>query len=135
MNAPSRATLDLVWARAGDDGDGWARCERCGCGLERNRGGYSIHHRRMKGMGGDRRPDTHLPANLLLLCGSGTTGCHAVVHHVQLEARDEGFLVSRYADPEQVAFLSSRLGWAFVDNEGQIRRADCIPPEEQAALS
>lgn len=74
-------------------------------------------------MGGDRRPDTNLPGNLLLLCGSGTTGCHGLVHARPLEARDEGFIVSRWAVPAETGFLSWRLGWAFPDDAGGLARA------------
>lgn len=109
---PSTETLNLVWERAG------RCCERCGAELTRGAGGYSIHHRRLKGQGGDRRPDTQLAANLLLLCGSGTTGCHGIVHHEQLEARREGFIVSRWADPEQVGVMTGTYGWVLLDNEG-----------------
>jgi hypothetical protein len=114
MNAPSEADLTRVWTRAG------GCCERCGRGLLRGEGGYSIHHRRLKGSGGDRRPDTHRPGNLLLLCGSGTTECHGVVHHQQTPARDEGFIVSRWADPVRIAFKSALWGWAFIDHAGRI---------------
>lgn len=41
----------------------------------------SIQHRRARGMGGSRLAETHTLDNLLLLCGSGTTGCHGWVEN------------------------------------------------------
>jgi len=108
---PSKAVKALVWERA----EGC--CERCGRVL-RLESDISYHHRRLKGMGGDSRHDTHLAGNLILLCGSGTTGCHTWVHGHPLESRDEGFIVSRWADPTQWGFLSALRGWILIDNEG-----------------
>lgn len=51
-------------------------CIRCGRSIMG--GYYSLHHRRRKGMGGSRLLDTM--ANLITLCGSGTTKCHGFVH-------------------------------------------------------
>jgi 5-methylcytosine-specific restriction endonuclease McrA len=58
----------LVWDRAGDC------CERCGKGLTRE-SDHSLHHRVFRSRGGQDTVD-----NLVLLCGSGTTGCHEQVH-------------------------------------------------------
>lgn len=110
MSGPTPRTLDLVWARA----EGC--CERCGLGLIRRAGGYGVHHRRLKGMGGDRRPDTHLAANLVLLCDS----CHADVHVLGscLLDLNHGFIVSRWADPEMVGVKTALRGWSLHDNGG-----------------
>lgn len=62
------------------------RCQRCGSYTP----GGSLHHR--QGRGG---PDPHRPANLLLLCGSGTTGCHGWVHAHPAEAYEAGLMVRR----------------------------------------
>lgn len=114
MSGPSKGTLALVWSRAR------FACERCGVPLPPG-AWTSVHHRRAKGMGGDRRPGTHEPANLVLLCGSGTTGCHGHVHANPAEGRDEGFIVSRWAEPAEVGFLSPR-GWLLIDNAGGARQ-------------
>jgi hypothetical protein len=52
------------------------QCQRCGRSIYGIR--YSLHHRRRKGMGGSRLLDTM--ANLVVLEGTGTTGCHGFVH-------------------------------------------------------
>src|SRR4051812_16844247 len=95
MSQPPQRVKRLVQTRATDD-DGQLRCERCGRLLD-GWDGVSYHHRRVKGMGGDSRPDTNEAANILLLCGSGTTGCHGWAHRATAEARAQGWLVSRYA--------------------------------------
>lgn len=71
----------------------------------------------MKGMGGDKRPETQLPSNLLLLCGSGTTGCHGQVHGNPGWAFDMGLLVRQNAIPAEVP-VRLRAGLVLLDDEG-----------------
>lgn len=52
-------------------------------GMPRER--VSVQHRRAQGMGGTSLDETHNLANLLLLCGTGVTGCHG---WVECEERD-----------------------------------------------
>jgi hypothetical protein len=61
---PTAETRSLVVAR--DRG----RCVACG------RETAQLQHRRARGMGGTADPAANQPANLVLLCGSATTGCH-----------------------------------------------------------
>jgi hypothetical protein len=72
------------------------RCERCGRGVTADT--CDRHHRQRREVGGDRFP------NLLLLCGSGTTGCHGWVHANPAEARALGMIVSSAdeVDPAEV---------------------------------
>lgn len=88
---PTPATVELVWER--DKGS----CQRCGRGLSRaDRGmSWSVHHRRPRGMGGSRDAWVNLPANLIVLCGSGVTGCHGWVESNRGEAVELGWIVSR----------------------------------------
>lgn len=82
-----------------------ACCERCGIRLTsaaQQALGYSIHHRRPRGMGGTVRTDANSPANLLLLCGSGTTGCHGWAEANREVALEQGFLVRQADDPASV---------------------------------
>lgn len=76
--------------------DGWA-CWWCRTSVEAD--GYSIHHRRPRGMGGSRLTDTNQPQNLLTLCGSGTTGCHGRVESNRAWAIEHGLLVRQGDDP------------------------------------
>lgn len=66
------------------------RCRRC----DQYTPGGSLHHRQ------GRRPDAdgrapHRAANLILLCGSGTTGCHGWVHAHPAAAYEAGLMVRR----------------------------------------
>ena len=86
------ATRAKVLRRAG------GYCERCGQSVANTPA--SVHHRRPRGMGGAKTPDIHTAANQVLLCGSGTTGCHGEIESNRERAIDEGWLVPR-RDPRQ----------------------------------
>lgn len=103
---PPAATVRLVRDR---DGNACARCGRPD--------GLTTHHRRARGMGGSQWPGINLPANLLTLCGSGTTGCHGWVESHREAATTAGLLVSKYADPADVPVWTWR-GWMRLDNTG-----------------
>jgi hypothetical protein len=94
---PPAATVRQVRAR---DRHG---CARCG-----NTEALTTHHRRNRGMGGSTWPGINRPANLLTLCGSGTTGCHGWVTDHPREARELGLSVSMHTDPAAVPVT----GWA-----------------------
>ncbi len=98
MTGPTAAVRRICWERAG------GYCERCGYMLETH-ASYSLHHRRARGMGGTRRPETNLPANLVFLCGSATSGCHGQVERFRMQARRDGWLVSSRAWPTDVLVL------------------------------
>jgi hypothetical protein len=84
----TRIVRNLVWDRAGDT------CERCGKGLTRQ-SDHSVHHRKLLSRGGS----DHV-GNLLLLCGSGTTGCHFAVHAMEVP----GYVVPSWDKPELIPF-------------------------------
>lgn len=75
--------------------DGHA-CSRCGVTVQRPF--YSLHHRRPRGMGGSRL--LHTMANLVTLCGSGTTGCHGEIEGDRDRQRQVGWLVPKGVRPE-----------------------------------
>lgn len=79
MSAVPKAVSDLV-----DERDGYS-CVRCGRSLRVTSG--SRHHRQRRAVGGHSAP------NLILLCGSGSTGCHGWVHEHPREARAAGYIV------------------------------------------
>jgi hypothetical protein len=105
---PSRAVCDTVDVREG------RRCLRCGKALGGWSGG-SRHHRRPRS---HPCPGLHKPANLVLLCGSGTTGCHGWVHTHPAMAYRYGLLVHSWDEPSKVPVLSKRWGWVWLSDDG-----------------
>lgn len=68
-------------------------------------------------MGGTRE-DVNILSNLLLLCGSGTTGCHGWVEHNRTEAKRLGLIVPRGTSVTSVPF-ENRWGMkTYLDDEG-----------------
>jgi hypothetical protein len=67
--------------------------------------GFSMHHRHPRRMGGSSRPELNTPANLLLLCGSGTTGCHGRVEGNRTRAYKDGLILHDGADPAGVPVM------------------------------
>jgi hypothetical protein len=122
---PSQEVRELVIARS------YGRCEHCGRKL-RSAGQWidehSFHHRRPRGMGGTNRPETNGAANLLLLCGSGTTGCHGLIEAGRAMAHESGQLLWQTQDPAEVPVwilrrglgLVSRLAPALLGDDGSL---------------
>lgn len=107
MSAPSRALCALV-----DDRDGFA-CIRCGRSLIVVSG--SRHHRVRRRDGG------HSASNLILVCGSGTTGCHAWMHAYPLAARALGYIIPATwvgLDTEVIPVFSRTRGWMQLKDDG-----------------
>ena len=95
-------TRFAVYRRAG------YRCERC---LEQTPT-INIHHRLPRQMGGTLSDSIHLPANLIVLCGSGTSGCHGWVESNRDQARKLGFLLFRIDNAEEIPFIDNdKKGW------------------------
>lgn len=70
-------------------------------------------------MGGTKRADANRPANLLVLCGSGVTGCHGWVESHRDEARELGLLLWQSQSPELVPVaLSVARGEVFLRDDG-----------------
>ena len=91
---PSDVVELMVRQRDGNE------CRRCHCYVGPGEG--SIHHRQARQMGGTKRAGINDPANLALLCGSGTTGCHGHVESFRTEAYEMGWLVHSWEDPAEV---------------------------------
>lgn len=96
-------------------------CAACGAGVSGERGrDWSVHHRRPRGMGGTSLVWVNLPANLVLLHGSGVQSCHGTVESERNTWRDRGFLLSANArlQADEVPILHAVLGLVLLDNEG-----------------
>lgn len=68
-------------------------------------------------MGGSKDPNANLPANILLLCGSGTDGCHGWVESNREKSYLTGLLLHKWQTPdtEPVELFS---GTRLLDNGG-----------------
>lgn len=107
---PTKTTREIVWTRAG------GRCELCGGSLA-GMVGFSVHHRLPRRMGGSSRPELNTPANLIVLCGSGTTGCHGRIESNREQAYTDGLLLHDGQDPTSVPVMltnPTRSAWPQV---------------------
>lgn len=93
------------------------RCERCGDSCYDV--AASVHHRRRRGMGGSRLPWIGTAPNLLLLCGTGTTGCHNHVETNRLEAYDVGWLLRAGVHPATAPVLIHDQGLVLLTDDGR----------------
>jgi len=96
-----------------------ARCARHVAHLERGRE-WSIHHRRPRGAGGTSVAWVNEAANQIILCGSGTTGCHGWIESHRAEARMAGYLVplNGVLKADEVAIRHRTLGLVYLNDEG-----------------
>lgn len=83
-------------------------CERCG-----NNRATQHHHRRGRGMGSTRRPETNLPANALALCAP----CHSVTESNRTEALKFGYAVPQHRIPQDVPVFRRGM-WVMLLNDG-----------------
>jgi hypothetical protein len=95
---------DLLMQRA----DG--RCERCGTPMS----SFQIHHRRPRGMGGSRLPDTGGASNGLVL----HPHCHLWIETHRKAAASLGFLVGQGRQTESAEVRMSD-GWFLLTADGQ----------------
>jgi hypothetical protein len=119
-----QAVRDMVFDR-----DRW--CVRCGKALVKRRGGYSVHHLTLRSHGVDNSVEAQI-----LVCGSGTTGCHGWIHAHPAAARAAGWMRLGTAkrdsalQPVMVA-LPSGYGWFLLTPDGKRHGAEA--PEGAAA--
>lgn len=82
---------------------------------------FSLQHRKARGAGGSKDPAINDAVNLLLLDGTGTTGCHGRAEHDPVWASEMGYRVSQWQDPATVpvvvhwrsgAVMLTPGGWA-----------------------
>lgn len=88
------------------------RCARCGVIIW---SGGSRHHRKFRSRrGGDE------VSNGLLMCGSGTTGCHGWAHANPIAARQTGFAVGAHEDPRLIPVKHALHGRVWLDDQGGV---------------
>lgn len=99
--------------------DDW-RCARCA-----GWGPLSTQHRVARGMGGTRSAWINAPANLLTLCGSGTTQCHGWVEHHPEWAEAHGYSVRRWQAHAVVTVpVWTWRGWVSLEDNGTAHRLE-----------
>ena len=68
-------------------------------------------------MGGTGKEDS--AENLMNLCGSGTQGCHGWIEGHREEAMEQGWLVRRGMEPEEVP-VAYRGQWCWLTSGGLV---------------
>lgn len=115
MTGPAPAVVRTVWDR--DQGS----CARCGRGLSFEGRGreWSVQHRTARGAGGSKQAWVNQPANLVVLCGDGTTGCHGHVEANRTEAEYAGYTVRRgIHGPAEIPVKHALFGVVFLLDDG-----------------
>lgn len=112
-SGPTPKTRALVLDRAGQ------ACERCWRPINSN---MSLHHRRPRRMGGTKRIDANQPQNLLVLCGSGTTGCHGWIESHRTTGYADGILLYDLDDPAESPYRDAAGNWWLLSVEGDRTR-------------
>ena len=92
------------------------RCELCNGPLRP----MSVHHRRPRGMGGTRRAWVNEAANLLVVCGTGTTGCHGMIESRRADAYESGWLIRSGMDPTEVPYVDLAGEWRLLPDKNRI---------------
>ena len=87
----------------------------------------TTQHRNARRMGGTRAVEINSPSNLLVLCGSGTTGHHGWVEHHPHFAREAGWALHSTDDPLTVPVLYPD-GWFLLDDHGNRIPDDTLRP-------
>jgi len=119
----SKATKDLIVMR--DEG----RC--AGCGVM---GQMNFQHRQARAMGGTSDAAVSAVTNGMLLCGSGTTGCHGWAESHPELAEDHGWSVPQWADPASMPVLVANLGWVRLNADGTRTLLADAPPQHCATM-
>jgi hypothetical protein len=97
------------------------RCVKCGKPVRRDED--SLHHRWPRGRGG-----TNAVENLIVLCGTGTTGHHGWVEKNRAVSYKLGYLVESGIDPADKPVLVAGKGWMYASPDGR-----WITPQEYGA--
>lgn len=86
----------------------WQECVLC-YGTRYTKGQLSLHHI-------SNHPRDDVEANLVMLCGSGTTGCHGLITANDLDARRELAVYLRERRPDALEYLDERFPLERADN-------------------
>jgi len=95
---------------------GGGKCEICNQPLNSSQF-VSLHHRKPRKMGGSKDPTLNEASNLMMICGSGTSGCHGYVESNRELSYANGWLVHSYEEPITKPVLI-RSATMLLDNNG-----------------
>lgn len=102
----TQATKTLVFDRCR------GLCEKCGTRIFN---GVNYHHRRARGMGSTKRPESASAANCLVLHPS----CHEYIERNRAESLDNGWLVRQSDDPRTVPVFITGV-WTLLNEDGTV---------------
>lgn len=122
---PDKLTVETVWLRDG------GRCAWCGLHIsgERSRD-WPVSHRRPRRMGGDHRPDTNSPANLVLVHGDGVSLCHGTIERERVRALAAGHILHDLAVPSHMPIVHAVFdGLVYLTDDGGV---SVRPPRRSA---
>lgn len=87
---------------------------------------YSLQHRRARGSGGSKAPDTNQPQNLVAVCGSATSagGCHQWIESHPVEAERVGYRVPQGGEPVLFPIRIKGRGWNLLNADGTYEQLD-----------
>lgn len=77
-------------------------------------------------MGGSKNQELHKSANLIVLCGTGTSGCHGWVESNRDKARELGYLIQKVESAQEIPFQDNNGLWWYLDNDGGKRQLDIV---------
>lgn len=100
-------------------------CRRCGVWIEGQLG--SLHHRKLRGRATPKR-DYDLVENLVVLCGSGTSGCHGWAHGHPKDAHEEGWVCWTWEKPAERPCLTTYRTLVMFLVDGTAVEDDLGPP-------
>lgn len=112
MTGFSKRVREIITERAGGS------CERCG----RRTWDMQVHHRRPRGAGGSRRPETNQAANGVLLDGD----CHRGIESNRTAALSDGWLVAQCDTPATVPVFRRGV-YVWLNDDGSITH---VRPDE-----
>lgn len=69
-------------------------------------------------MGGTRKSTTNSPANLLLLCGTGTTGCHGWIETNRTIGYATGIILYDKDNPTEHPYMDTQGQWWQLHEDG-----------------
>lgn len=101
--------------------DGLIRCEVMAVCQGSAASLWQAHHRRPRGAGGSKRPETNQAANGLLVCGDD----HRFIEANRETALRNGWLVRQNQTPSEIPVLY-RHRWVLLSDDGSVTEADCV---------